>query len=299
MERQYTDMHDSRKPRRWFSSRHITAILAITVMSAGALVGGAGPAQAVASPTLVSSSSAEVSANFKNATATCPGDLRVYGAAFNVVNGNGKVAVNTLQPSANLRSVFVEANEIGSGLSTAWRLDAEAICGPATAGMRLVTASKPTSSDAEENLGVSCAVSERIYGAGYLFTNGYGEVFLTVMQYLSNRSVIMAGSIDDTPLVWGITGYAICGPAPTTYAQRTTSDQVHDSNTPKSENTPACPSGTRVHGVGMRLVGGTGDVVIEDLRPSSAALSSGLGKAYENDSTAVDWSVRAQVICSS
>jgi hypothetical protein len=291
-------MHSSRKPRRWSGLRHTAAILAAAAISAGALTWGAGPAQAVASPTLITGSSANDSANFKNATARCPGDQRVYGAAFNVVNGNGKVAVNTLQPSADLRSVFVEANELDAGQTTAWRLDAQAICGPATAGMRLVTVSKPNQTVAEENVRVGCAFNERIYGAGYTFPFGHGEVLLNLMEYLSNRSLIVSASIDDTPLVWGITGYAICGPAPTTHAVLTTSGQVHDSNTPKSENTPSCPSGTRVHGVGVRLIGGTGDVVVDDLT-TTAALVSGEGKAYENDSTSANWSVRPQVICSS
>src|SRR5688572_19158036 len=118
------------------------------------------------------------------------------------------------------------------------------------------------------------------------------------MEYGSVSSVLVAGAIDDnTTLSWGITAHAICGAPAATHITRTISDQVNDSNSPKDE-TVLCPNGTHVHGVGVRLIGGTGDLVVDDLTGGGALLSV-KAKAFENDSTANNWAVRPQAICAS
>jgi len=88
------------------------------------------PANAVAGLTFVQAESTSTgSQNFKNATVTCPGDTRVYSTGYDLVDGLGKVSVNTLQPSSDLRTVFVEANETDSGITSNWRVFAQAVCG--------------------------------------------------------------------------------------------------------------------------------------------------------------------------
>jgi hypothetical protein len=286
-----------RRPRL----RRLVAVSAAAVMAVGALGWAISPAGAVAGAALVSSSSASNSNNFKNATVRCPGDQRVYGAGYNVVDGNGRVAVNTLQPSADLRSVFVEANEIGGGQSTDWRLDAEAVCGPAVAGLRLVTAVEGPAVAAEQSVRVGCGVGEKMYGAGYLFPFGYGEVFLNLMEYSTaiTSVAIRAAIDDDASLVWGVTGYGICGPPAATHVKVQPAIPATDSTSPKDATTPNCPAGTKLHGVGARIIGGTGDVVIDDLTASTAALARTKLKAYENDATTANWALRPQAICAS
>jgi hypothetical protein len=292
--------------RRLLGGRRLSTALAV-VMAATAAVAGpawlAAPASAVAAPVLAEGASANNSSNFKSATATCPGDTRVYGAAFNVVNGLGEVAVNTMRPSSDLRSVLVEANELDSGISTSWQVVAQAICGPPVAGLQLRTAVVGASSATSKSVNIDCPAGQKTYSGGFIFPFGYGEVLLTSIFYGSALTrVTIQANVDDTAITWGLTGYAICGaPAPTMQMLIDNSFPI-DSDTPKDSDI-TCPSGTFAHGYGVASGTGPdarGDIVIEDIRVGAkATLRTVTAKAYENDTTTDDWWVAAEVICAS
>ncbi|WP_173060147.1 hypothetical protein [Phytohabitans houttuyneae] len=281
------------------SARRRLAALAAGVLAAGGALCVASPASAIASPVLVEASSALNANNFKNATATCAVGQRVYGAAFVVVDGLGRVAVNTAQPSSNLSSVLVEAMEVAP-VSTSWRVIAQAICGPPVAGLQRVSATTSDAAIPSKTVKASCPSSQKPYGAGFVFTNGYAEAFLNQMVVTMGSGsvtsgVTVRGDLDDTLLNWSATAYAICGAPSPNQAVITSSNYVFDSATPKDASA-SCPSGTRLHGVGLIRTGAETDVLTEDV---GAGPSSASGKAYENDSTSASWAVIPQAVCAS
>jgi hypothetical protein len=278
------------------SARRRLAALAAGVLAVGGALWAMPPANAIAAPVLVEASSANNPNNFKNATASCTPGHKVFGAAFVVVDGLGKVAVNTAQPSSNLSSVLVEAMEVAP-VSTNWRVIAQAICGPAPAGgLQLVTATTSNTATSSKTITATCPSTKKPYGAGFVFFNGYGEVLLNQMTIaFGTGKVTVRGDVDDIVPTWSATAYAICGTQGPNHTVITSGNYVFDSVTPKDESAH-CPGLTRLHGVGLIRVGAENDVLTEDL---DAGPSSASGKAYENDATSADWAVIPQAVCSS
>jgi hypothetical protein len=279
--------------------RRTLAVAAIMLAGIGATLWGIQPSYAVASPTFASGTSALNSTNFKNATARCPVGLSVYGASYNVKDGLGKVAVNTLQPDRFLNTVFVEANEVGSGITTDWSVTAEAICGPAVANLQRVTGSAAVSSSATKSIAVPCPAGTKVYGGGFIFPFGYGEVFMNFNFANSNLLAwnVTATKDDDPALAWGIEAYAICGAPAATQVAVVQNDFLQDSSSPRTEDV-SCPTGTKLHSTGVIANGANSDVLIEDMT-STAALRSTIVKAFENDSTTSTWFAAASAVCAS
>jgi hypothetical protein len=270
----------------------VTSVAAIMLWSA--------PSHAVASPEYETGTSAYNSTNFKNATARCDFGEQVYGASFRVTDGLGKVAVNTLQPNTALTEVFVEANETDSGITTSWSVTAEAICGPANANLKRETAIVSNSSTTDKSTAVACTGGRKVYGGGFIFPLGYGQVFMTWSFGNSNLLAWNVRGVTDNNngLVWGLTAYAICGTGAATHVAQTQSDFANDSTSPKEEDV-GCPTGTKLHGPGVVSSGATGQIVVEDMTPASLVLLTATVKAFENDSTTAAWFSAAHGICAS
>jgi hypothetical protein len=280
--------------------RRIAAVAAVVLTAVGATILGIGPSQAVASPSLVSDVSDRTdSTNFKNARARCPAPLKVYGAAYKVTNGLGSVAVNTLQPDENLTSVFVEAQEVAPGITSAWSVTAQAICGPAIENLQRIRGSLDSSVSARKDISVRCPGPLAVYGGGFAIPNGYGEVFMQESRALRTMDAwFVSGFADDNPPSWGLTGYAICGGRARTQVAVIEEDYDLDSNSPKRESIH-CPTGTKLHGVGVIMAGAHGDVLIEDMAPATSSLQATTVKSFENDPTPNNWFSTAQAVCAS
>ncbi|MGN9906539.1 hypothetical protein ACTMTJ_03200 [Phytohabitans sp. LJ34] len=258
------------------------------------------PSQAVASPEFEQGTSAYSSTNFKNATARCDFGEQVYGASYRVTDGLGKVAVNTLLPNEALTEVFVEANETDSGITSSWSVTAEAICGPPNSNLKRERVIVPNSSSTDKSATVPCTGGRKVYGGGFIFPLGYGQVFMTWSFGNSNLLAwnVRAVTDNNNGLVWGVEAFAICGPQAATHVAQTQSDFANDSTSPKEEDV-GCPTGTKLHGPGVVSSGATGQVVIEDMTPASLVLLTATVKAFENDSTTAGWFSAAHGICAS
>jgi hypothetical protein len=278
-------------------------LIAAVLLAAPLVVVASSPASAVSGLTFVQAqSSLTGSQNFKNATATCPGDTRVYSTGYSVVDGLGKVSVNTLQPSSDLRTVFVEANETDTGINTNWRVFAQAVCGPPVSGLRRVPNAPGSRVDADQESVAPCGNNEQVYGGGFLFANGYGEVLLTRLTLttgFSGSAGVRANVDDNTALSWGVTAYAICGANSPGLQPVFGQASAVNSTSPKSSSAN-CAAGAKIHGVGASLpqqgVDVTSDVVIEKL-VFTAAISGVEAQARENDATTANWNVRAYATC--
>ena len=68
------------------------------------------------------------------------------GGGGDVTPGNGDVLIDSIVPSADLKSVTVGATEAGTGTSADWYVQAFAICAYAPPGLQRVSATSPLNS---------------------------------------------------------------------------------------------------------------------------------------------------------
>jgi hypothetical protein len=294
--------HTCARPRRRTWAAALT-VLATALLGATLVIVVTPTAYAVSGLNLVIAESTQSgSENNKTATATCTGSNRLFGTGFDVVSGVGKVAVNAVRPSADLRSLTVVAQETDAGITTSWRLFAHAICGPPVAGMVRETETEASAPGAEKTNETSC--NGQVYGGGFEFGGGLGEVLLTRMVVTPgfNGSVALRGNVDDDlTRNWSLTTYAICGQNSPGLFRAFTDGPTVDSSTTKDE-IASCGSDNvnDIHGTGVRLafqpVGQSSDIVVERMK-LTAALADVEVQARENDSTTANWSVEGHVIC--
>jgi len=90
----------------------------------------------------------------------------------------------------------------------------------------------------------------------------------------------------------------VAGAAPASAAvpglQVVSATSVLDSNTLKAV-TATCPSGKRVVGTGFHLLGGQGDVILDDLRPTATTVTVQAGE--DQDGTTANWKITALAVC--
>ncbi|GLH98192.1 hypothetical protein [Phytohabitans aurantiacus] len=295
-----TDQRTSTRRRRTWVAALAAALLGATLV---AVVTPA--AHAVSGLNLVNTESPQTgSQNTKTAVATCTGNDKLFGTGFDVINGLGKVAVNAVRPSADLKSLTVVASETDAGITTSWRLAAHAICGPPVANMRPEVETEPSGPGAEKTGETDCGNNGQVYGGGFEFNGGLGEVLLTRMFItlgFSGSVSLRANVDDDLSRSWSVTTYAICGQNSAGLFRNFTQNPVSDSNSPKDE-TATCGNDNLndIHGTGVQLpaqpVNQSSDIVIEKMK-LTAALATVELRARENDSTSANWSVQGHVIC--
>lgn len=279
------------------------AALAVAVGTLGTAqaIFAVSPASAAPNTHLVEGTTANTSDNFKNLRVRCPTGEKVFGTAWDIANGLGQVAVNTVQPEEDLTSVLFEANEVGAGITSNWRMVGQVICGTPVASMQRVPNSALTGIASSKSVTTTCPGTLKVYGAGFTFPNGYGEVFLNFMiPNLSSSSNVFfsANNDDNNALSWGLTGWAICGAQSAGQTVVTGGGFANDSTSPKTTSV-SCPNNTKLTGTGVTMNGGgtsNHDLVIEDLA-ITAALTGGQAKAFENDSTSEPWFVTPSLIC--
>jgi hypothetical protein len=90
----------------------------------------------------------------------------------------------------------------------------------------------------------------------------------------------------------------VVGAAPASAAvpglQVVSATSVLDSATLK-QVTATCPSGKRVVGTGFHLLGGQGDVILDDVRPSATNVTVSAGE--DQDGTTATWKITALAVC--
>ncbi|WP_189857857.1 hypothetical protein [Streptomyces poonensis] len=280
------------------------AVLALAGLTGSMLVLGTPTADAAVPGLMrVERHSAFDSSSTKRATATCPAGKRVVGAGTHVHQGAGEVAVQALRPAADLRSVTVRAVEADSYAGT-WRLTAYAICAESLPGLQLVHKSSTSSSADSKGVTASCPDRKKLVGTGADITAGNGAVVLNSLRPNGSltssptRHTAHAFEADPYARNWRLTAYAICatGLPGLTRAERS-------SNSASADNVSVpvqCRAGKRTTGMGVEIRGGSGEVVLNSLRPDGSttqAPRTTTGQAFEEDPYPAKWRLTTYAIC--
>jgi hypothetical protein len=267
------------------------------VVSVVALVGaGAGTASAAIVGIERPSANSPLNSADKGVTVTCPAGKRLTGGGGEIVGGDDGVAINDVIPNPELTGVTVNGVEGQAGLATNWFIRGLALCAIPPPGLeRIVATSANTSTN--KTVTATCPAGKRLLGAGGEISGGGGEVVLEDIRVPNLTSVTVQGVEDEdgTAVDWLARAYAICA-NPVAGLERVVGTSPTDSV--EKSIRPACPAGKRLVGNGAEIIGGGGQVTLEEDLPIGIPPTSAQAKGQEDaNGTASDWSVRAIAIC--
>src|SRR5262249_19308077 len=196
------------------------SLAAVTAAVAGLFArqaSAATPAHAVSNLTRVTKISASDSTTTKQVAVNCPSGQRVFGGGAEIVNGQGQVLLERLQPqqTATGDRYVAGAREDARGYDGTWRLRAFALCGDGLAGQQLISAKAPLSSDPSQSLVGVCPNGQREVGQGGRINNGAGHVRLTDLYdfFGPPSSLLIVGAREDPSGYagnWSLSSYTIC-----------------------------------------------------------------------------------------
>jgi len=232
------------------------------------------------------------SSSSKGATATCPAAKQVTGAGAELGGGGGEVVLDDLTPQGGLGGVAVLGLEDENGTSANWFTRAFAIC--AAASERIVAAS-PTSSS-NKQVFASCPAGKQVTGGGGDITGGGGQVLIDGLVPEAARFGAF-GAEDETGTTsdWLLRAYAICA-TPLPGLEVVSNESPFDSSSSKNASAD-CPAGKRVVGAGAVVVGGQGQVALDDVVASADLSGVGAVGIEDESGYANNWIVRAHAVC--
>ena len=154
----------------------------------------------------------------KNAVATCPAPLRLYGMGAELTNAQGQVFLDDYDVDSGLTRANAGAYEHGT-FTDNWTIISYAICGDAGATMVRTSSSSAQDGNPMKTQGSpECPVGTQLHGMGTEITGGLGEAMLDRIKpwptiYTGSmtdaRAVEVVGSSPANPS-WKISSYGIC-----------------------------------------------------------------------------------------
>ena len=286
----------------------VAAIAAVAGLLA-AQTATASPSQAVSGLTRVTKVSASNSNTNKQIAAVCPTGKRVLGGGAEIVNGQGQVVLQQLQPrrTATDDRFVVGAREDGGGFAGAWRLRAFAICADPLPGQQIIVSTAPRSSDPQQSIVGLCPTGQREVGFGGKINNGAGQVRLTDLYdfFGPPSSLLIVGAREDPDGYagqWSLSSYTICANESATNGF-VLAAAVSPTNSQSKSVTVTCPAGTKVHTTGAQLrvdqIGQaiTNSLVIDKITVDPSLTSATVRTVEDQNGTAGAWSVVAFALC--
>ena len=233
--------------------------------------------------------------NVKVNGAPCPVGKRLLGGGGDIFGGLGQVEMDRLRPGP--LGLTVIANEDEDGTDDNWMVHTYSICADPIPGLEIVAATGPSNSN-NKHMTAACPAGKRLVGAGGEIV---GEESLVVMNDLIPNpeltKVVVRGveNQNGTADDWLVRAYAICA-NPLAGLELVTGASANNSEPAKS-GLASCPAGKRVLGAGAEIIGGLGQVVLDDMIPSAGLTSVTVTGREDQDGTAEDWRARAYAIC--
>lgn len=265
-------------------TRAIAAALAFGVALVGTVV-SASPAQAVAGVDAVSQGSANDATPLKTIDVSCPSPSRVYGAGASIQGGFGDVVITAIIPNSGLTRVSVTAIQ-RVPLTTAWRVIARAICGPASGGLQRVVASATGSPPAAVT--PTCPAGTNLFGTGMAINNSVSDstsaaTLTRLVPVGTTQATVQAAETRAFAGNWQLVGYGICAnPVATRAIISGTSTSTSDT---LQQASASCSTGTAVHGLGMEVLPGAGvaagDLILNSLATVGGSTLSSTVTIYE------------------
>jgi hypothetical protein len=174
-----------------------------------------------------------------------------------------------------------------------------AVTNPAAAavpGLQTVSAFSANDSSTSKTATAICPAPKVVIGTGAdVIGAGPSEVVIERFTPAGNNAVRVAAYEDDTgyPLSWVVRAWAICA-NPLPGRQIVSLSSATNSVSPKSV-TATCPAGKQLVGTGGSVSGGTGQVRMNTISPTS---TGALVQAYEDETgLATNWTLVAVAIC--
>jgi hypothetical protein len=263
------------------SLRRNAGICLAGVVAAAGLAAIPTAAQA-AVPGLVRVSVASVSNSVdKSSTATCPAGKTIVGVGAELNGAGGQVIIDEVVPNAALTSATTWAYEDASGFTGSWSITTYVNCANPVAGLtRVLTTS--ASSSAAKSVTATCPAGRNVLGGSFQVNNGLGDVVTTNVNPnvgLTSVTVTAYEAGVGTAASWTVAAIAICA-NPLPGLMRSEGSSLSDTALYKSVTT-TCQPGYVATGGGF-FVGGSGQVIPDDIRLSPTATTHFFG-AYEDD----------------
>jgi hypothetical protein len=171
---------------------------------------------------------------------------------------------------------------------------------PASAALpnRETVAASSASNSLDKGVTVTCPAGKRVVGSGADIGGipaGSGAVVLDDVIPTSTTVTAYAYEVENgTSASWAIRAWAVCG---NPNGSMTTSSNVSATNSLSKDVTVTCPAGKVVLGTGASITGGRGEVVIDEIIPTTTTVTA---KALEDPTGGGyfgDWSIRAYARC--
>ncbi|MEH0937626.1 hypothetical protein [Micromonospora psammae] len=298
-------MRDQKEARR-FGARASVVVLGLAVTAA--VVAPASPASA-AVPGLVriSATSALNSNDFRTVTATCPVGKVLTGTGYQLNGAAGEAVVDDLRPNGGPgtapTAVTVGAFE-ADAFAGDWSVSAFAICANPVPGLVRVAAVSTNSSNDFRTVTAACPAGKVLTGTGFELTGATGEAVVDDLRPNGGSATaptsvnVGAFEADATTLNWDVTAYAICA-NPLPGLVRVSAVSANSSADVRSVTT-TCPGGKVLTGAGFEVNGATGEVVVDDFRPSGGAAPAPTfvtAGGFEEDAFAGNWDDTSYAIC--
>ena len=281
-------MRSAPTPSRWAALAAAFALLLLAPAAAHAAVAAPERVQAISPANSLA----------KGVNSTCPAGKRVLGVGGRIVTTSGQVLLDDLTPNAALTGASAFGAEDGNGYSENWLVISEAICATPPIGLQLVTASSPTTSSSK-GVTATCPTGKRVVGTGADLAGGLGQVVLDDIAPNAGLTAVTAFGAEDGnghSGKWTIRAHAICASAPAGLQRVATTSASSSGGSGKSQTAP-CPGGKDLLGVGSELTGGAGQVVLDELNPSTDPASVSVNVSEDEDGQAANYSLTAYAIC--
>ncbi len=161
---------------------------------------------------------------------------------------------------------------------------------------RLVTTSPSNSTGNPKAASATCPAGKNVIGLGGYVTGGNGQVVLTELLPDAMSAKVRAVAYEDASGYdgdWSVTAVAVCADPPPGL-QRVSTQSPGDSDA--KEWNVTCPNGKKILGLGGRLNGFEGRILLDALQPFGG-VSGQLHASEDAAGLSGNWSVTAVAMC--
>ncbi len=236
--------------------------------------------------------------------ADCVSGRLAAGAGIDTAGGTGRVAAFDVIPARSSPTFsYAGAHTVSGQTADSWNISAQAICATAFPNQAPTSAASVNDSETEKSATVTCPAGLRVIGAGGGINGGDPTLVpanLTLETVRPNSALtgVTATAHETeggTASNWTLNAYAVCASRPAGLRR------VKTSSAPGSDEfaqtTATCPAGTHLIGTGGEVVGGAGEVVLDDLRADTALTKTTVTGFEDHTGLDSDWHMTAYAIC--
>jgi hypothetical protein len=181
---------------------------------------------------------------------------------------------------------------LGIGLTVPW-----ASAQAALVGLQRVTLPASATNSSNKGTTVTCPAGKKVVGAGGDVTPGSGQVLIDAIRPSADLQSVTANAAEDetqTAANWYVQAFALCADPPPGLVRVSATSPLNSSN----KSVPvSCPAGKKVLGTGAELSAGSGQVLLDGVRPSADLQSVTVNAIEDENGYSGSWSVSAHAIC--